>query len=160
MHRPGIEPGAGRHSSDQKIWTMATANFTTKPPMLDGKTPKRLVYVTLSLGGTARGVEIGRSLFIWTNGAQDAIMQASHRFKISNSERREARKGATTSKRVARGQQQQSREYRVTPRFSKPRVLPSATTTNVNVRHTFDQPRDRTGTWLLALSAPHEKRVP
>jgi hypothetical protein len=31
MHRPGIEPGAGRHS--EEILLMATANFTTKPPM-------------------------------------------------------------------------------------------------------------------------------
>jgi hypothetical protein len=34
MHRPGIEPGAGRHFVDPKICEMATANFTTKPPML------------------------------------------------------------------------------------------------------------------------------
>jgi hypothetical protein len=32
MHRPGIEPGAGRHS--EVVLLMATANFTTKPPML------------------------------------------------------------------------------------------------------------------------------
>jgi hypothetical protein len=30
MHRPGIEPGASRIDLKQ----MATANFTTKPPML------------------------------------------------------------------------------------------------------------------------------
>jgi hypothetical protein len=31
MHRPGIEPGAGRII--EMISRMATANFTTKPPM-------------------------------------------------------------------------------------------------------------------------------
>jgi hypothetical protein len=31
VHRPGIEPGAGRHSEDELL--MATANFTTKQPM-------------------------------------------------------------------------------------------------------------------------------
>ena len=36
MHRPGIEPGAGRHRRSDRSW-MATANFTTKPPMLDEK---------------------------------------------------------------------------------------------------------------------------
>jgi hypothetical protein len=30
MHRPGIEPGASRNCPSE--W-MATANFTTKPPM-------------------------------------------------------------------------------------------------------------------------------
>jgi hypothetical protein len=35
MHRPGIEPGAGRHLGSQDP-LMATANFTTKPPMLMG----------------------------------------------------------------------------------------------------------------------------
>jgi hypothetical protein len=36
MHRPGIEPGAGRHllRSGKDLIVMATANFTTKPPML------------------------------------------------------------------------------------------------------------------------------
>jgi hypothetical protein len=34
MHRPGIEPGAGRRQSLMN--QMATANFTTKPPMLAG----------------------------------------------------------------------------------------------------------------------------
>jgi hypothetical protein len=33
MHRPGIEPGAGRHPESLNP-VMATANFTTKPPML------------------------------------------------------------------------------------------------------------------------------
>ena len=33
MHRPGIEPGAGRHIRSDGP-QMATANFTTKPPML------------------------------------------------------------------------------------------------------------------------------
>ena len=33
MHRPGIEPGAGRHRRSEDL-EMATANFTTKPPML------------------------------------------------------------------------------------------------------------------------------
>jgi hypothetical protein len=32
MHRPGIEPGAGRRL--HLLRQMATANFTTKPPML------------------------------------------------------------------------------------------------------------------------------
>ena len=34
MHRPGIEPGASRYCP---IEWMATANFTTKPPMLEMK---------------------------------------------------------------------------------------------------------------------------
>jgi hypothetical protein len=34
MHRPGIEPGAGRHWNRKLDSQMATANFTTKPPML------------------------------------------------------------------------------------------------------------------------------
>ena len=34
LHRPGIEPGAGRIKRDLGRARMATANFTTKPPML------------------------------------------------------------------------------------------------------------------------------
>jgi hypothetical protein len=35
MHRPGIEPGAGRINRIRRsLNRMATANFTTKPPML------------------------------------------------------------------------------------------------------------------------------
>ena len=38
MHRPGIEPGAGRNHLKSSLvkegLRVATANFTTKPPML------------------------------------------------------------------------------------------------------------------------------
>jgi hypothetical protein len=39
MHRPGIEPGASRIDLKQ----MATANFTTKPPMLGGTTKSDVI---------------------------------------------------------------------------------------------------------------------
>ena len=45
MHRPGIEPGAGRHLRSEDL-EMATANFTTKPPMLfDGEARDALVML-------------------------------------------------------------------------------------------------------------------
>jgi hypothetical protein len=54
MHRPGIEPGAGRHLGSEDLW-MATANFTTKPPMLLYEQFRQSLFIILSpMLGTGR----------------------------------------------------------------------------------------------------------
>jgi hypothetical protein len=67
---------------DQKIQEMATANFTTKPPMLYEGDAKKWTYDARVTRGTARKEEVERCSWnryqdLRTSSAQDAI-QASN----------------------------------------------------------------------------------